>query len=87
MTRDEIVEKLRTGVYSVTFTKVNGEQRTMPCTLMESFLPPARAEDPITQKKVRDINEKVIAAWCVDKKEFRSFRVENVTNIEEWTQS
>ena len=87
MTRNEIVEKLKTGVYNVTFTKVNGEQRTMPCTLMESFLPPARAEDPITQKKVRDINEKVIAAWCVDKREFRSFRVDNVTDMQEWRQS
>jgi hypothetical protein len=83
MDRTELIAKLRTGVYNVTFTKVNGEERTMSCTLMESMLPPARAEDPITQKKVREINDKVVAAWCLDKQQFRSFRVENVIKIEQ----
>jgi Na+-translocating ferredoxin:NAD+ oxidoreductase RnfG subunit len=82
MTKDEILEMLKNGVYTVTFTKVNGEQRSMPCTLMESMLPKANKSDPITQKKVREINDKVVAAWCVDKNEFRSFRVENVIKME-----
>jgi Na+-translocating ferredoxin:NAD+ oxidoreductase RnfG subunit len=82
LTRNELIEMLRNGVYTVTFTKVNGEQRSMPCTLMESMLPKANKSDPITQKKVREINDKVVAAWCVDKNEFRSFRVENVIKME-----
>ncbi len=86
MERKELIAMLKQGVYNVTFTKVNGEERTMSCTLLESMLPPARAEDPITQKKVRELNEKVVAVWCVDKKSFRSFRVDNVKKIEPWTQ-
>jgi hypothetical protein len=87
MDRTELIAKLRTGVYNVTFTKVNGEERTMSCTLMESMLPTARAEDPITQKKVREINDKVVAAWCLDKQQFRSFRVENVIKVERWNET
>jgi len=30
---------LLTGVYQITFTKVNGESRTMPCTLQPELLP------------------------------------------------
>jgi hypothetical protein len=83
MTRQELIENLKTGIFNVTFTKVNGEERTMSCTLMESILPPASKHDPITQKKVREVNDKVVAAWCLDKQQFRSFRVENVIKIEQ----
>jgi Na+-translocating ferredoxin:NAD+ oxidoreductase RnfG subunit len=87
MTKNEIIEMLRGGVYTVTFTKVNGEERSMPCTLMESFLPLPTKNDPITQKKVREINDKVVAAWCVNKRQFRSFRVDNVIKIEKYTEN
>lgn len=87
MTRNEIVEMLRNGVYNVTFTKLDGEERTMPCTLMESMLPPAKANDSITQKKVRELNEEVVAVWCVDKSAFRSFRVDRVKKVEQWIES
>jgi hypothetical protein len=81
MTRDEISALLREGVCEVTFTKVNGEQRVMPCTLNEGLLPPAKAEDPASQKKVREINQELVVAYCPDKREWRSFRVANVTDI------
>lgn len=87
MTRTELVEMLKNGVYNVTFTKINGEERTMPCTLMENMLPLPTKNDPITQKKIRDLNEEVVAAWCVDKRAFRSFRVDRVTKVEQWTQA
>ena len=54
----------------------------MPCTLIESFLPPAKKDDAITQKKVREISDKVVAAWAVESNGFRSFRYDNVTAIE-----
>lgn len=87
MTRNEIVEMLKNGVYNVTFTKLDGEERTMPCTLMESMLPPAKSDDPLTQKKVRELNEEVVAVWCVDKRAFRSFRVDRVKKVEQWIEN
>lgn len=62
----------------VTFTKVDGSVRVMPCTLREDQLP-AR---PLTENtNPRTINHNVISAWCLDKKSWRSFRTENVTSI------
>ena len=40
ITRDQLSELLHTGECVVEFTKVNGEVRTMPCTLNESLIPP-----------------------------------------------
>lgn len=79
MTKTELSEQLRTGVFAVTFTKVDGTSRTMPCTLSEALLP-AR---PVTESATthRD-NPNVLSVWCVDKKAWRSFRVANVTLIE-----
>jgi hypothetical protein len=81
MTRSEILTLLAEGVYTVTFTKVSGELRSMPCTLKADLVPPPKAEQPETQKKVREINENVVVAFCTDKKEWRSFRVANVIEI------
>jgi len=39
--RNELVGILKSNICNVTFTKVNGEQRTMPCTLKEGVIPPA----------------------------------------------
>jgi hypothetical protein len=81
-TREELYELLQKEVAVVTFTKLNGDERKMPCTLIENFLPPAKKDDAITQKKVREISDKVIAAWAVESKAFRSFRYDRVTKVE-----
>jgi hypothetical protein len=54
----------------------------MPCTLIESFLPPAKKDDPLTQKKVREISDKVVAVWAIESKGFRSFRYDRVKSVE-----
>jgi len=81
-TREELYELLQKEVAVVTFTKLNGDERKMPCTLIENFLPPAKKDDPVSQKKVREISDKVIAAWAVESKAFRSFRYDRVTKVE-----
>jgi hypothetical protein len=61
----------------VTFTKVNGELRTMPCTLRQIVIP-----QPVTEStKTKKHNPEVMSVWCLDKKEWRSFRIANVTEI------
>ena len=81
-TREELYKLLQTEVAVVTFKKLNGEERKMPCTLIENFLPPAKKDDPMSQKKVREISDKVVAAWAIESKGFRSFRYDRVTNVE-----
>ena len=81
-TRDELMETLRKEVLEVTFKKLDGDERKMPCTLITSFLPPAKKDDPMTQKKVREVSDKVCAVWAVEAKGFRSFRYDRVTKVE-----
>ena len=80
-TKQELLELLKSNVVEVTFTKLNGDERVMPCTLKEDMLPPAKKDDPLTQKKVREISDKVIAVWAIESKGFRSFRYDRVKKI------
>jgi len=85
----EIRNLLHSGVCEVTFTKVDGSVRVMPCTLSESIIPPApvhvtntdNAIDFPRAKKEKQPNPNVVSAWCIDKQEWRSFRVANVQRV------
>lgn len=81
MTREEITAQLIQGRKVVTFTKIDGTIRHMPCTLAEALLPPATKADPASQKKVREISQEVMVVWCTDRQAWRSFRVDNVLEI------
>ena len=81
-TKEELMEMLRKEVVEVTFLKLDGDERKMPCTLMPSLLPAATKDDPMTQKKVREISDKVVAVWAIESKGFRSFRYDRVTKVE-----
>ena len=88
ITREQLSELLHTGECIVEFTKINGEVRSMPCTLKAEFIPdpiPAphftNTDNPIdfpALKKEKKINPDVMNVWCLDKKEWRSFRIANV---------
>jgi hypothetical protein len=75
-----MMEMLQTSQCRVIFTKLNGEERDMLCTLKDDVIPKA-TKDPITQKKVRDLNEEVLAVWDVNKEGWRSFRISNVVSF------
>ena len=48
---------------------------------MPDILPKATKTDPLSQKKVRAINEEVISCWDVKADGWRGFRVENVLSV------
>ena len=86
ITREQLNELLHSGECVVEFTKVNGEVRTMPCTLNEALIPPppvhvTNTDNPVDFPKVKrekKPNPEVMSVWCLDKKEWRSFRIANV---------
>jgi len=78
-TRDELVKMLSEGICEVTFTKVNGEERVMPCTLQADLLPVVSVEK--LKEDRRAVNPDNISVWCTDKNEWRSFKVANVTSV------
>lgn len=81
MTREEMMAELTQRTCRVIFKKTNGEERDMLCTLQEGVVPPATKEDPLTQKKVRSVNEEVIPVWDVNKQAWRAFRVDSVISF------
>lgn len=81
ITRDGMISILKFDVVEVTFTKADGSERLMKCTLQKSIVPAATKTDPLSQKKVREINEQVLPVWDIDKSAWRSFRVDSVKGI------
>ena len=80
LSRDEIVNTLRQGVYEVTFNKVNGEQRVMPCTLKEDLLPAATQKEVVSETS-KERKGDAISVWCTDAQAWRSFKLANFISI------
>lgn len=76
MDKNILLEALTKHECTVTFTKVNGETRIMPCTLKEDVIPKQE------HKGIKKPNESVVNVWCLDKHEWRSFRVDNVVDLQ-----
>jgi hypothetical protein len=74
----EIRHLLHEHVCEVTFTKLNGETRTMPCTLKSDAMPQPAVNE---HHQTRVYKPETLSVWCVDKGEWRSFRVANVTEV------
>ena len=75
MKRDILIKNLQKKVMKITFTKVNGEERIMDCTLQEHMI-------PLTDVNNRKENEEVLPVFDINKGEWRSFRLDSITNIE-----
>lgn len=78
-TRETIINALMQGIHEVTFTKVDGTDRTMPCTLDPAILPIMEITE---EKRVpRKFNLDTLRVFVTDINEWRSFRIENVTQV------
>jgi hypothetical protein len=77
--RDEVLKDLREFVAEVSFTKVDGQNRVMRCTLKPDLLPAKYINEEIeAEKSFHAENTDVIRAWDVQKAGWRSFRMDSV---------
>lgn len=77
--RDEVIKDLREFVAEVSFTKVDGQNRVMRCTLKPELLPAKYVNEEIeAEKNFHAENLDVIRAWDVQKAAWRSFRMDSV---------
>lgn len=76
--RKWLKEMLHNGPMKVTFTKKDGTDRLMNCTLQEGVVVPHEK----TTERVKDENPEVVAVWDLDKGAWRSFRLDSVKNVE-----
>ena len=59
MTNDEMKDSLHQGMCKVVFTKKNGDERIMHCTLQESMLPEQMDIEEEIQKELEDYGKRV----------------------------
>lgn len=66
---------------TVTFTKVDGSERVMRCTLEADKLPPVVIKEDAKPRKQSD-STKALRVFDVEKGEWRSFTIKNIKKIE-----
>lgn len=78
-TRQTALDFLIKGKNQIQFTKVNGELRTMNCTLDETYLPEKKNKETESARKE---NQDTLCVWSLDDKQWKSFRIANLISIE-----
>jgi len=78
--RKELIEYLRGGICEITFNKVNGERRVMPCTLKADLLPD-RDQKNLTFETLKESKSDAVSVWCTDANGWRSFKLSNFISI------
>jgi len=79
--RDYLKSMLAEDILLVTFTKKNGDSREMYCTLQDEFVPEHKkyfSENNSIRKKSLE----VLAAFDMEKADWRSFRMDSITAFE-----
>ena len=76
--RANLVDSLKTSTLEVTFTKKDGTERVMTCTLDPAKLPPAPIKENATSKKE---NLTIVSAYDLNADGWRSFIVKNVKQV------
>lgn len=80
LSKVELKEHLSKYVAEITFNKVDGSVRKMNCTLMADHLPQVISEEQVAHVP-RVQNDDVLAVWDLDKQDWRSFRLDSITNV------
>lgn len=73
--KDEIKQKLRAGNCTVVFTKADGTERSMLCTLKEDSIP---VESRPKHTEAGKRSEDAVAVWDIEKQAWRSFRYDAI---------
>lgn len=75
--KEFILQALHEGIVTVKFTKVDGTERDMKCTLHESHIVP---HDKKTDR-VKASSDNNISVWDVENHGWRSFRLDSVISV------
>lgn len=76
--RDSVLKNLKESECKVVFTKTNGEQREMRCSLKADLLPSFSD----TEKRTKKDNPDVQPVYDLDLKGWRSFRWDSLSQFE-----
>jgi len=85
LSKSELIDQLQTGVYAVTFTKVNGEKRKLHGTLMSDILGDITLS---TTEQIESREDTIpddldrISVWCPDISAWRAFKPSKLISFE-----
>ena len=77
LSKTNIINMLNNGIVNVKFTKTDGSERVMKCTLMESFVKPHEKKTDREKKE----NDNIVSVWDIEKEGWRSFRYDSIISI------
>jgi hypothetical protein len=76
--RSWLVSHLKFGPVDVTFTKKDGTERTMKCTLKEELMLPYEKKTD----RVKEQSNETLAVYDLEKESWRSFRLDSIKRVE-----
>ena len=76
--RNWLVSHLKFGPVEVTFTKKDGTERTMKCTLKEELMLPYEKKTD----RVKEQSNETLAVYDLEKESWRSFRLDSIKRVE-----
>ena len=78
---DQILNLLRTDQATITFTKADGSERKMVCTLVESKIPADKRPKSKEGEESSSIVGSAVRVFDLEKGEWRSFRFDSVISF------
>jgi len=75
--KDWLLGLLRSQIVDITFTKKDGSERILKCTLMESEIPTEKVPKGTEKSK----NDEVVPVFDVENDGWRSFRWDSIKQI------
>ena len=82
-TKENLLDLLLNNLVTVTFTKVNGDERVMNCTLQNNHIPSTTLSNNTNQILRENIgrSDNNISVWDTQAQGWRSFRVNSVKSV------
>jgi hypothetical protein len=80
----ELKQILDNNIVTVVFTKVDGTERELKCTLLPEYLPSkpvVAGQQLLTEGLTRAENPNTISVWDMENNGWRSFRTDSVKNV------
>lgn len=77
VSKEFYVNFLKQGIYTAVFTKRDGTERVMKCTLKSSLLP----ETQVVEKEKLEYSDDQVRVWDLEAEAWRSFKISNLVSF------
>jgi hypothetical protein len=77
MTKEKLLEILHKEIITLKFTKTDGSERVMKCTLRDDYL----VKEEKKTDRVKKPNDNVISVWDVEFNGWRAFKYDNLLEV------